>query len=298
MVPLHLSGNMSERQIAELMERLGLAISQAHAIVADQFDRYRADAILDKDCNIVDSVRDAVVEILCRQTVSTKYQTEEIPSDLDYPPAYRVRPLESQVTELRKCFPQLGQCLEKLSRRPLPDGAEGWFAIPRWQAVAPTYNEALCMALEVLGSRRKFANRLASRLDASYLRQSDRTVLGEKILADQQAGNDILVVGAQFGKLHRGCSARRTRVRLTGNEFPLSSFAICSMLLAHPERMLECEALMIDCSGDEYSLTPNGAWDRVPLFDKEFSGIEFSIFYSDRANRIWGTPTGFLYKMV
>lgn len=39
-------------------------------------------------------------------------------------------------------------------------------------------------------------------------------------------------------------------------------------------------------------------FDRVPLFDHGIGGIEFSIFYEDRARRLWGTPTGFLYKMV
>ena len=33
----------------------------------------------------------------------------------------------------------------------LPEGAEAWFAIPRWQALAPTYNEAVEMVLGVSG---------------------------------------------------------------------------------------------------------------------------------------------------
>jgi hypothetical protein len=28
------------------------------------------------------------------------------------------------------------------------------------------------------------------------------------------------------------------------------------------------------------------------------SGIEFSMFYQDRARNLWGTPTGFLYKLA
>ena len=43
----------------------------------------------------------------------------------------------------RKLFPALGCCQEKLARKPLPEGAEAWFAIPRWQALAPTYNQAV-----------------------------------------------------------------------------------------------------------------------------------------------------------
>jgi hypothetical protein len=54
---------------------------------------------------------------------------------------------------------------------------------------------------------------------------------------------------------------------------------------------------MIDCGGDEYSFRGDLSFDRVPLFDYDLSGIEFSIFYEDRAGDLWGTPSGFLYKM-
>ena len=98
--------------------------------------------------------------------------------------------------------------------------------------------------------------------------------------------------------LHRGCSARRTRAAMAGNEFGLGVFAFGCMLLTHPERLSDSEALMVDCSGDEYSPRADYTFDRVPLFDYDLSGIEFSIFYEDRARDVWGTPTGFLYKVV
>jgi len=106
------------------------------------------------------------------------------------------------------------------------------------------------------------------------------------------------VVGAQAGLLHRGSSARRTRVAMAGNEFGLGVFAIGCILLTHPERLSTGDTLMIDCSGDEYSVRADYTFDRVPLFDYDMAGIEFSIFYEDRARNLWGTPTGFLYKLV
>jgi hypothetical protein len=154
------------------------------------------------------------------------------------------------------------------------------------------------MLLEVLTSRRRFANRIAGRLGEQYLRQTERTRLAETILADQQPGNDILVVAAQTGMLHRGCSARRTRVALAGNEFGMGIFAVGCLLLTHPERLSNGETLMVDCGGDEYSPRADYTFDRVPLFDYDLSGIEFSIFYEDRARSLWGTPTGFIYKVV
>jgi hypothetical protein len=178
----------------------------------------------------------------------------------------------------------------------LLEGAEAWFAIPRWQALASTYNEAVEMVLDVLATKRKFQNRIIGRLGPTYLRQSERSKLAGKILADQQSGHDFIVVAAQAGMLHRGCSARRTRVSMAGNEFGLGVFDFACILLTHPERLSNEDTLMIDCSGDEYSVRGDYTFDRVPLFDFDIAGIEFSIFYEDRARNLWGTPTGFLYK--
>jgi hypothetical protein len=152
------------------------------------------------------------------------------------------------------------------------------------------------IVLEVLGKRRKLQNRIAGRLGPTYLRQSERAKLAAKILADQQQGNDILVVAAQSGMRHRGCSARRARVRMAGNEFGAGVYAVACMLLTHPERLSSEDALMIDCGGDEYSMRGDYTFDRVPLFDYDIAGIEFSIFYDDRSRNLWGSPSGFLYK--
>jgi len=259
-------------------------------------DRLSAQAVLEMGKKLESEVADSVVEIIQRHTASDKYLDEEVCSNRVYPPTYHVRPVEAQVTELRKFFPSLGSCLEKLARKPLLDGAEAWFAIPRWQALAPTYNEAVEMVLEVLGKKRKFQNRIAGRLGPTYLRQSERAKLAAGILADQQQGNDILVVAAQAGMRHRGCSARRARVRMAGNEFGAGVFAVACMLLTHPERLSAEDTLMIDCGGDEYSMRGDYSFDRVPLFDYDIAGIEFSIFYEDRSRNLWGTPSGFLYK--
>lgn len=297
-VPLHLSGNTTEQQNRLLQEFLGDAVQEACRTAIEQLDQQSAQAVLDMGRKLKAEVAERVVEIVQRHTVSDKFKDEEVGSQRVYPPTYRVRPVEAQVTELKKLFSGLGSCNERLARKPLPQGAEGWFAIPRWQAVAPTYNQAVQKLVDILATRRKFSNRILGKMTEKFLRQSERSKLAEKILADQQEGNDILVVGAQAGMLHRGSSARRTRVALAGNEFGLGVFAFGCMLLTHPERLSTGETLMIDCSGDEYSVRGDYTFDRVPLFDYDMAGIEFSIFYEDRARNLWGTPTGFLYKMV
>ena len=297
-VPLHLSGNTTDQQNRMLQEFLGDAVQEAYRTAIEQLDRQSAQTVLDMNRKLKSEVAERVVEIIQRHTVSDKFKDEEVSSNRVYPPTYRVRPVEAQVTELRKLFPTLGACQERLSRKPLPAGAEAWFANPRWQALAPTYNEAVEMLIGVLATKRKFSNRIIGKLSEKYLRQSERSKLAEKILAEQQQGNDFLVIGAQAGMLHRGSSARRTRVAMAGNEFGLGVFTFGCMLLTHPERLSTGETLMIDCSGDEYSVRGDYTFDRVPLFDYDAAGIEFSIFYEDRARNLWGTPTGFLYKLV
>jgi len=281
-----------------LQEFLGDAMQEAYRTAIEQLDRQSAQSVLDMGRKLKAEVAERVVEIVHRHTASDKFKDEEVGSNRVYPPTYRVRPLEAQVTELRKLFPGLGGCNERLGRKPLPEGAEAWFAIPRWQALAPTYNEALERMVEVLSTRRKFSNRIIGKMGDKFLRQCERSKLAQKILCEQQEGNDILVVGVQAGMLHRGSSARRTRVTMAGNEYGLGVFAIGCILLTHPERLSTGDTLMIDCSGDEYSVRGDYTFDRVPLFDYDMAGIEFSIFYEDRARNLWGTPTGFLYKMV
>ena len=296
--PLHLSGNTTPQQNEALRQSLGEAVDQAYRTAIEQLDQQSAQLVLDSDNTVMSEVVETVVEIISRHTASDKYRDEEVGSTRIYPPGFKVRPVEAQVTELRKLFPSLGACDEKIGRRPRPEGAEAWFVIPRWQTLASTYNEAVEMVVEVLAAKRKFSNRIIGRLGPTYLRQSERSKLAEKILADQQQGCDMLVVAAQAGMLHRGCSARRTRVAMAGNEFGLGVFAFGCMLLTHPERLSSGETLMVDCGGDEYSVRGDYTFDRVPLFDYDISGIEFSIFYEDRARNLWGTPTGFLYRMT
>jgi len=295
--PLHLSGNTTESQNVQLQAFLGEAVQIAYRTAIEQLDRQSAQLVLDLNRKLKSEVADTVVEIIHRHTYSDKYKDEQVGSNRVYPPSYRVRPVEAQVTELRKLFPTLGGCHEKLARKSLLEGAEAWFAIPRWQALAPTYNEALEVVLGVLGTRRKLSNRIIGKLGPTYLRQTERSKLAEKILADQQQGQDFIVFAAQAGMLHRGCSARRARVAMAGNEFGLGAFTVACMLLTHPERLSTEETLMIDCGGDEYSVRGDYTFDRVPLFDFDIAGIEFSIFYEDRSRNLWGTPSGFLYRM-
>ena len=170
LVPLHLSGNTTEQQNRLLQQFLNDAAQEAYRTVIEQLDQQSAQTVLDMGRKVKSEVAERVVEIVHRHTVSSKYLDEEVGSNRVYPPTYRVRPVEAQVTELRKLFPALGSCQEKLARKPLPEGAEAWFAIPRWQALAPTYNQAVELVIEVLATKRKFSNRIIGKLGDKFLR--------------------------------------------------------------------------------------------------------------------------------
>jgi hypothetical protein len=297
LVPLPLSGNITEQQHKLLLKLLMDAAQTVFGRTVEQVDRQTAQLLLEADDKLKKEITRLMVDTIERNMVSDKFKDEEVGSNRVYPHNYRVRYIEDQVEDLRRTFPILGNCREKLARSDLPDEAEGWFAIPRWQALAHTYNEAVELVLDEVASRRRFANRIAGRLGPAYLRQTERSKLADRLLAEHQPGCDILVVAAQAGMLHRGSSARRTRVAMAPNEFGMGVFTFTCMLLTHPERLSSPDTLMVDCGGDEYSVLGRDTFDRVPLFDYDLSGIEFSVFYDDRARNLWGTPTGFLYQL-
>jgi hypothetical protein len=295
--PLHIAGNTTEKQNESLKDSLNEAVNRVYKATLKQLDEHKMALVLEFEDKLKAELTSAAHKIIERLTQSDKYQEEETISRREYPPTYKVRPIEAQVSALREAFPSLGACVEKLARNQIPEEAEAWFAIPRWQAVAPTYCEAVQMAVAVLESKRRFSNRLTGNLEEKFLRQSQRTILAERLVASQQPASDILVLAAQFGLRHRGCSARRARVVMASHEFGLGAFALACMLITHPERLSLIDTLMIDCSGDEYSLRADTVFDRVPLFDYDLGGVEFSVFYEDRARNLWGTPTAFAVKV-
>lgn len=298
LVPVHLCGDLAEQQQLALREILQNAAEEAFVRCLQILDYQNAKFVLEAAQEMKRHMIDGMLEEISRHTGAERYQNEDGVSTRIYPKAYFPRPLEAQVTELRSIFPQLQTCNEKIARLPLPDGAEAWFAIPRWQCLAPSYQEALRIALAALAKRRRFTNLLGEQLSPQQLRQTSRTELAERVLAEQQPDCDIQVVAAQFGMRYRGSSARRARVSMAVNEYGLSTFANIAMILTHPERLSTIKTLMIDCSGDETSYQASGNYDRVPLLDLDACGIELSMFYEDRFVDRWSTPSGFLWKSV
>ncbi|MFO0704579.1 MAG: hypothetical protein U0517_01210 [Candidatus Andersenbacteria bacterium] len=238
-------------------------------------------------------LQSSILAAIKRLSVSNQFAGEEVSSSYVYPAGYKVKPVADQVSILRRYFPGLGPD-KKDTGRDLPTGAEGFFAIPRWDKIATSYNEAVEKVLTAIKSTRQLYNYRENQLGADRLRQHQRTVSMFAQIGEQRTG-DTLVIPAQFGMRHRGRSVRRAREVFTANEFGLGAFAIGCMLLTHPERLTRYEDLWIDCSGDEYNV-PDGArrWFRAPYFGIGGGRVWFGAYWVHHAHELYGSASGFL----
>ncbi len=235
----------------------------------------------------------AIADTTRELSLSNQFANEEVRSSCTYPKKYRVRDIIGQTNALRQLFSGVGFADEELAQRPLPVGAEGWFAIPRWENIAATYNDALQKVLALIKSKRTFYNFREGELGENQLKQTERAIAAWKKLGESQKG-DILIVAAQFGLRHRGRSVRRAREVFIANEFGLGAFASGIMLLTHPEREEKWEQLHIDCAGDEFSPDAGGRFVRAPIFYFSDDRLEFRTSDVGNANEDDGSASGFL----
>lgn len=244
-----------------------------------------------------DEIVNAIIEKVRELSTSDEFSDEEVASSYGYVSGYRQpKSIDEQVSLLRRIFPEIGFANEGLGQRPLPAEAEGWFAIPRWEDIAPTYGEAVEKALAALAERcgGNCINYREKGLGERFLRQTDATKAAFQKLSEGQKECGILVVAAQFGILHRGRSVRRAREMMRSDEFGLGAFAVGIMLLTHPERLRHYDDLWIDCAGDEYSPDGDGIFENSPYFGFYGGWLEFQTGRFEDANDLYGSASGFL----
>jgi hypothetical protein len=225
------------------------------------------------------------------------FADEEVESEYGYLSGYQPKPTNDQIARLRGLFPELGTADVSRGHQPLPPNAEGWFAIPRWEKIAPTYNAALDKVFALISktSDGQFLNWREGNTGPNRLRQHTRTVAMLKRLGDQQEGHDILIVPAQFGLRHRGRSVRRAREVMGGSEFGLGAFAVGIMLLTHPERLQHYDDLSIDCAGDEYdNPDDDGRFANAPVFYINGGEVRFGTRWFGSARERFGSVSGFV----
>ena len=290
------SSSMSEEQKQQYRRVVEDAVAKACDLTLQQ-------VALDEDglqrlishCDELDAAvaRAIIIEARALST-SDKLDHEEVESNFGYFSHYEPKAIAMQTNRLRELIPGVDAADEKVAERPLPDGAEGFFAIPRWEAIAPTYGEALEKMLALIDRTRngRFCNYRGGKLGAQYLREYEPDAAMWKQIGEAQKGYGILVVPAQFGLRHRGRSVRRAREVMRANEFGLGAFTIAAMLLTHPERMKEYDDLWIDCAGDEYAPDGNDQFTETPFFFFNNGELEFDVIGYERDR--FGSASGFL----
>ncbi len=272
---------------------------QIKRFVEDAVDRVLADNVLDKDgaqklIGNGDELQARVITAIRELSVPNEFADEEVASSYGYLSGYKPKGITEQTNVLRQLFPGIGYANEALAQQPIPEGAEGWFAIPRWQKVAKTYPEAVQIVLNLIKKTRgKFYNYRDGQIDQQHLRQSSKTAKMFQALGEQQKDNDILVVPCQFGKRHAGRSVRRAREVMLTSEFGLDAFSIGIMLLTHPERLQQLNDLWIDCAGDEFSGGGGSSFGLAPCFGFCVGGVEFGASGVGSAGGRYGSSSAF-----
>lgn len=229
--------------------------------------------------------------------VSDKFKGEEVASNSGDLSKYKPKDITEQTDRLRQLFPGIGYADENLTSGTLPPNAEGWFAIPKWENVASTYNQAVRDVLDIIMKTRgdKFLNYIRSNLGPERLRQTPRSAQAFEVLGQTQKGYEILIVPAQFGLRHRGLSVRSAYELFTGNEFGLGVFAASIMLLTHPERFTDNGTLGVYCSGDQYDDPfSNLLFSEVPCFLLNDDLLMFNLRSLDCGRDHFGSLSGFL----
>ncbi len=248
-----------------------------------------------------DEFNSAIAEVIVAKTlelsVSNQFADEEVKSSYGYLSGYKKpKGITEQTNILRQLFPGIGFADEKIASQPVPKDAEGYFAIPKWQNIAPTYSEAVQKVLDLINKTRdgKFYNYREGQIDEKHLRQSKKSAKMFQNFAENQKDYDILVIPAQFGINHRGRSVRRALEVMSASEFGLGAFAVGIMILTHPERLQNYNDLYIDCAGDEFSPEADGAFSRAPYFDFRDGEVGFDTHWVGDAYDYYGSASGFV----
>ncbi len=252
-------------------------------------------------------LQDGIAKLIAELSVSDQYANEEVRSNYTYPKEYKgPKPIADQIKAIAKIFDlDPSQAIEFAKNLPaLPEGAEGWFAIPSVDALAKKHFpevtdpvQKYCQAVQLVHAKiaasRSFYNYREGQITPAQLRVHARTAHALDLIAETQKG-DILIVAAQLGMRHRGKSVRRAREVFVANEFGLGSLAVGSIVLTHPERLVRWEELDMDCAGDEFSPEADGDFSESPVFGFSGGGVRFGADFVGGPYDSFGSVSGFL----
>lgn len=200
-----------------------------------------------------------------------------VESDYGYPQNYRVKDINEQIDILCTIFPQLDRREVTIPSR-LPEGAEGWFAIPRWEAISRGEKALLLELRNFLQRRYGYTN-----VYEEYKRwQQEHMVISQKLRKAlewyyNQQQHDILVIPAQLGRKYVGLSATQALSAMSGLEFPLGILEVSVLLLTHPERLSTANDLVLVAPG-------NGYFDGAQCYSAQCGLGSQGLIFSMRAN--------------
>ena len=235
-----------------------------------------------------------------------RYPTQKVLSNHEYPSAYKgFLAIDKQIKQLAQCLKLDSQdaltFAKKIKQRKLPLNAEGFIAIPWWEAFAPTYSKAVQLLCSLIEQTRPFYYekfRLKEFPEKYFcLNEYSKEAL-DKIKAQQSS--DILILPAQAGLQHKGESilyARDEFLLSKDGEFGGDIIMGLTIILNHPERISEFDELEMDFPGVEYSFDGCDTSSGV-LSLSYYGNREVGFVYGHQNDPVagFGSISGFLLK--
>jgi len=220
--------------------------------------------------------------------------------DGKYPEDYTIKPLDEQIdilAEVAQVSPkQALQYAKEISKKELPEDAEGWFAIlsSRGNKKYTSYQDQIKHTHERLSRFRPIFDfdketsdsELRKYLAALELNQRTKKALG--IIEKKQKG-PIIIIPAQFGGKLVGLKCNTAHSVLGNNEFGLDLLSIFSMLITHPRRL---DNEYINGINNDIICLGNKPHSTGELLELGMQGLLCILSDSEASN--YSYPTGFL----
>lgn len=254
--------------------------------------------LIERGGEFQDAIIDAMLAKARELTVSNQYADQEVESNYGYLSGYtKPNPITDQISILTNLFTEIKgvTAMLELANAELNPLAEGWFTIPDWHLIAPTYSQAVQKVLDMIKKvRGRLYNYREGQIDERHLRESKRSQRAWDAIRATQPNHGILLFQAQFGLWHAGRSVLRALEVMPGYEFGLGAYANGMMILTHPNRLENYDDLWIDCAGDEFSDEGDGVFGHAPSWLFGGGRVEFGADGVSVANDGCGSSSGFV----
>ncbi|MDD3386759.1 MAG: hypothetical protein PHU17_00775 [Candidatus Pacebacteria bacterium] len=209
---------------------------------------------------------------------------------MGYPKYYKIKNVWDQIDMINEIMPIdfNEDVVERISKIPLPEKAEGWFVVP---SLTENYVDEVEKTLSSISNTRTFYSHLE--LKRKNIKRKERTSVAISRLEKYENAGDIIIIPAQFGNLHRGLSIKEIETeKMTEREFGLGAYEVSWMLFTHPEREYKESNLHPVCIGDTVKV--NKSFNFSPCFDYGEKVLELGAFANNERLQDFGAVTGFV----